>query len=227
MERRVDVAERASRRPASRSTPGRSRRARGSARRRSSAGTVKYVTLSPPARRRRAGTSIVVGQLRRRGRPRRNCGAGSVQTTAPSLVRSWTKTPGRRRAAAAARGRARSRAAAERQSAARLGAAVVVVERLVDAVEERRAQRRVGRDVGDQQPDGRDERAPRAPAVPAVRAGSSPGGFEHVAGLPHRLDQRRPERVELLAQVAHVRLDDVRVAAEVVVPDVLEDLRPS
>src|SRR6185436_20460334 len=47
---------------------------------------------------------------------------------------------------------------------------------------------------------------------------------ERVADEPHRLDQRRAERVELLAQVADVRLDDVRVAPEVVVPHVVEDL---
>ena len=39
------------------------------------------------------------------------------------------------------------------------------------------------------------------------------------------MDQRRPELLELLAQIAHVGLDDVAVAAEVVVPDVVEDLR--
>ena len=39
------------------------------------------------------------------------------------------------------------------------------------------------------------------------------------------MDERRPVALELLAQVAHVRLDDVRLAAEVVVPDVVEDLR--
>src|SRR5262245_46543440 len=49
--------------------------------------------------------------------------------------------------------------------------------------------------------------------------------FEHVARLPHRLDHGRPEPVELAAEVAHVGLDHVRVAAEVVAPDVLEDLR--
>ena len=49
-------------------------------------------------------------------------------------------------------------------------------------------------------------------------------GFEHVPGLPNGLDQRRAIGVELAAQVAHVGLDDVRVAAEVVPPDVLEDL---
>src|SRR5207248_4226088 len=48
--------------------------------------------------------------------------------------------------------------------------------------------------------------------------------LEHVAGLPDRLDEGRAEQVELLAQIAHVGLDDVRVAAEVVAPDVLEDL---
>ena len=77
------------------------------------------------------------------------------------------------------------------------------------------------------EPDRRERRAPRARAAPAARGATRhrSRGFEHVAGLPHRLDQRRAERVELLAQVADVGLDDVRVAAEVVVPDVLEDLR--
>src|SRR5262249_28154881 len=49
-------------------------------------------------------------------------------------------------------------------------------------------------------------------------------GFEHVARLPHGPDQRRPRRVQLAAQIADVGLDHVRVAAEVVAPDVLEDL---
>src|SRR6516165_3217807 len=51
-----------------------------------------------------------------------------------------------------------------------------------------------------------------------------PLGFQHVPGLAHGLDQRRAVDVELAAQVAHVGLDDVRIAAEVVPPDVLEDL---
>src|SRR6266566_2775323 len=40
-----------------------------------------------------------------------------------------------------------------------------------------------------------------------------------------RLDQWRAVGVELLPQIAHVRLHDVRLAPEVVVPDVIEDLR--
>src|SRR5436190_9531989 len=47
---------------------------------------------------------------------------------------------------------------------------------------------------------------------------------EGVPDEADRPDQRRPEPVELLAQVAHVRLDDVGVAAEVVVPYVVQDL---
>src|ERR1700712_161304 len=49
-------------------------------------------------------------------------------------------------------------------------------------------------------------------------------GFQHVPRPPHRPDQRRPGGVELPAEIADVRLDDVRVAAEVVTPDMLEDL---
>ena len=48
---------------------------------------------------------------------------------------------------------------------------------------------------------------------------------EAVAGAAHGLDRRAAERpVELVAQVADVDLDDVRVALEVVVPDVVEDV---
>src|SRR4051794_25983521 len=49
-------------------------------------------------------------------------------------------------------------------------------------------------------------------------------GLEHVPGLPDRLDQGRADRVELAPEVADVGLHDVRVAAEVVAPHVLEDL---
>src|SRR4029079_6985825 len=57
-----------------------------------------------------------------------------------------------------------------------------------------------------------------------ARSDTELGLAERVADEPHRLDQRRAERVELLAQVADVRLDDVLVAPEVVVPHVVEDL---
>src|SRR2546427_12254928 len=50
-------------------------------------------------------------------------------------------------------------------------------------------------------------------------------GLEHVARLPNGLDQRRAGRVELAAQIADVGLDDIGVAAEVVAPQFLEDLR--
>src|SRR5262249_5888287 len=69
-------------------------------------------------------------------------------------------------------------------------------------------------------------RSPRARAAcGATSRGALPlAGFEDVTGLPHGADQRWAGGVELLAQVADVGLDDVRVAAEVVAPDVLEDL---
>ena len=100
----------------------------------------------------------------------------------------------------------------------------------VDAVEQERAERGVGRDVGGDEPDGGNRDHARERAGRAATGAGSPGrpytalGVEHVAGLPDRLDQRRAERVELAAQVAHVGLDDVRVPAEVVAPHVLEDL---
>src|SRR3954471_15138992 len=48
---------------------------------------------------------------------------------------------------------------------------------------------------------------------------------QRVADAAHGVDERRSVLVELLAQVADVRLEDARVAAEVVLPDVLEQLR--
>src|SRR5690242_9696029 len=48
---------------------------------------------------------------------------------------------------------------------------------------------------------------------------------QRVADAAHGVDERRAVLVELLAQVAHVRLEHPRVAAEVVLPDVLEQLR--
>jgi hypothetical protein len=38
------------------------------------------------------------------------------------------------------------------------------------------------------------------------------------------VNQTRPERVELPPEIAHVRLHDVRVASEVLVPDAVENL---
>src|SRR4029077_21128848 len=48
---------------------------------------------------------------------------------------------------------------------------------------------------------------------------------QRVADAPQRMNQRRLIAVDLLAQVADVRLDDPSVASEVVLPDVIEDLR--
>ena len=47
---------------------------------------------------------------------------------------------------------------------------------------------------------------------------------EYVPGSAHGVDHRRPVRIDLLAQVGDVELDHVRLAAEVVVPDPIEDL---
>ena len=59
----------------------------------------------------------------------------------------------------------------------------------------------------------------------AQRPASRPRRAQRVADAAHGLDQRRAVRVELLAQVADVGLEHARVAAEVVVPHVVEDLR--
>src|SRR4051812_42381756 len=53
----------------------------------------------------------------------------------------------------------------------------------------------------------------------------SPWLAQRVAHAAHRVDQRRAVDIELLAQVADVGLEHARVAAEVVLPHVLEQLR--
>src|SRR5450756_2954581 len=49
--------------------------------------------------------------------------------------------------------------------------------------------------------------------------------LEDVTDAAHRMDERFVTRVDLLAQVADVQLDDMGLSAEVVVPDPVEDLR--
>src|SRR5439155_2654258 len=74
-------------------------------------------------------------------------------------------------------------------------------------------------------------RPSRSAAGPAATSGSAgaPGSLlrktEHVPHAAYGVDQRRGGRdVDLLPQVVDVRLDDVRLALEVVVPHVIEDL---
>jgi hypothetical protein len=49
-------------------------------------------------------------------------------------------------------------------------------------------------------------------------------GLEHVPDAADGVDQRLAVRVDLLAQIADVQLDDVGLAAEVIVPDPVQDL---
>src|SRR6202044_1922589 len=68
---------------------------------------------------------------------------------------------------------------------------------------------------------------PAAPASPAA-APARPAlasWFQHVADAADGMDERHPARVDLLAQVADVQLDDMRLAAEVIVPHPVQDLR--
>src|SRR6185312_263896 len=60
--------------------------------------------------------------------------------------------------------------------------------------------------------------APRRTSLPARR-------LQAVADAPHGADQRRAVGVELLSQVADVGLQHAAVAPEVVVPDMVEQLR--
>src|SRR4051794_20173235 len=58
-----------------------------------------------------------------------------------------------------------------------------------------------------------------------MERGSRPRCLDDVAGTPDRVDQLGLDVVDLLAQVADVELDDVRLALEVVLPHAVEDLR--
>src|SRR6476660_5391196 len=60
---------------------------------------------------------------------------------------------------------------------------------------------------------------------PAAVTDSRARRLDDVAGAADRVDQFRLDRVDLLAQVADVELDDVRLALEVVLPHPVEDLR--
>src|SRR5690349_12655957 len=53
---------------------------------------------------------------------------------------------------------------------------------------------------------------------------SSARWLQHIADAADRVDERYPPGVDLLAQVADVELDDVGLAAEVVVPHPVQDL---
>src|SRR5207342_376240 len=62
-------------------------------------------------------------------------------------------------------------------------------------------------------------------AVAGAASSRSAGGLEDIAHASHGVDHRLTAGVDLLAQVGDVQLDDVGLAAEVVVPDAVEDLR--
>src|SRR5215218_5068210 len=65
---------------------------------------------------------------------------------------------------------------------------------------------------------------PAAGATTSVIGARSARRTQHVARAPHGVDHRRPVRVDLLAQVGDVELDDVGLPAEVVVPHPVQDL---
>src|SRR4051794_13891546 len=66
----------------------------------------------------------------------------------------------------------------------------------------------------------------RTPATTRARSdNSSPRDPQAVADAAYRVDQGGLDTVELLAEVGDVRLHHIGVAAEVVLPDVVEDLR--
>ena len=89
---------------------------------------------------------------------------------------------------------------------------------------EERLEGRIGDDVGDgQRHDGDDTDGDEQAG--AERHGQSWRRLaKGVADQADGVDDRRAGHLELLAQVADVGLDDVAVAPEVVVPDVVEDL---
>src|SRR3954463_8790200 len=74
-----------------------------------------------------------------------------------------------------------------------------------------RRDRRMGEDIGARRVTGNGRR--------------SCGGLDHVPGATQGVDHRRAPGVDLATQVGDVELDDVALAAEVVLPDPVEDLR--
>ncbi len=109
----------------------------------------------------------------------------------------------------------------------RLEVAAILCQLLVDLVVERRAQRRIGGEIGHHQRHERDRPDREEESEPERHSGCSAGRFgfpEGVADETDGVDERRPELLELLAQVADVGLHDVAVATEVVVPDMVQDL---
>ena len=100
------------------------------------------------------------------------------------------------------------------------------LEVLVDLVELGTGHERVGGGVDDAE---RHERGEHVAARSRTRSEPVTRGVlaEDVADEADGVEQRGAVLVELAAEVGDVGLQDVRVAVEVVLPDVIEDLRPS
>ena len=98
---------------------------------------------------------------------------------------------------------------------------------LIDALEQEAAQKPVGRSAGDGETD-REQGQCGGHQADSQRHGCEDlgrGEAQAVAGAANRVDERRLEAVDLLAQIRDVGLHHVGVTLEVVLPHVVEYLR--
>ena len=150
-----------------------------------------------------------------------------VSTTAPDAVRICATVFGRNPEGAYVAARP---AAARRGRVAVVGTVAAHLRQLrrrelaVDPVDQEGAERRV-RGPARQEERDRHHREGDEHEADAERHLYARPQSQRVAEAAHGVDQRLAGGVDLLAQVADVGLHDVRVAAEVVVPDVVQDLR--
>src|SRR5438067_8374536 len=92
-------------------------------------------------------------------------------------------------------------------------------ELLIDATEEIGTRLPIRDTARDRQPDrGEHDEAEQQPHAQRHARSALGRGPQRVANAPNGMDEWRPDLVDLLAQVADVCLDDVRVAFEVVLP---------
>ena len=101
---------------------------------------------------------------------------------------------------------------------------VGLLQSVVDLAQLRSRERGVRRHAGQRQRHERDHGDGDHQADTQRHLVVALGLTENVADEPNRVEKGRAEAVEFLADIADVRLEDVRVAIEVVVPDVIEDL---
>ena len=171
-----------------------------------------------PRHRRHASSGAEVSPIAAARGPRRVSAPSAPATPMKNSVRRRNRADRRhaRRSELPSAARARVAEPARGPSGSRR-----LDELVVDPVEQERPERRRQMTTSVTSHDRRHHKAYRQQDAPRSDITREP---QRVADAPDGLDERRADAVDLLAQVADVRLDDGRVAAEVVLPDVVEDL---